>query len=737
MNGINNEKFSSPLDETENSNFDDIPNGNLNMDDIPEGQNLNRSISPELAHRLSSGERFFRDVIGLPDSYHVSAEHKLLFSTVSAKPADSNFPSLHSGGVFFDAFGLEVDNIRYPFLPDFQTMVHKAILRHELSGATSVNEVYNRLDNGFSMYFVENILQRRNAEEVEAELNQKRLSMVEKTVKLNMEQRSYRNKKELGEYTDDSKRSQVKARQEQEFVDFIISNNIMSQKELREYEASRSFSLKVSAGSIAHKFSVIYKENHPKKNEESEEDYNEMLDKIKSHISNLAADYLNSLALSQAQSLTARPELRLFDAEWTKKKMIENISNLDKERVQRIFNSGKDVDYYKEKLYDSISSYGKLDGIESTIELLKEKEQKCSTYYGLLAPKYVDASTHYKEQNDRQITELKNHIEYLDENRANIIEQEKDKRTRSAMYALREKVFRIVSPEDSSMLEDVVNFYFIPTGIITRFKTGSLKTTMINPLDERILDAFNDEEIKNAWIDAWTIKQTEYSEATFDALRTDIDNNITQSRDEDDEEAMAFEKENQIQIPKAFSMTTGRVHESLQPNVLRSIEPFIPDIKDFIYGLDISNTEVTKTLRTTRLEILNFLSGDSDGKDLMLCGHNNLKVNSIHELFINTEPEKQDKAYSRLLSEVGIMLYTGLSKDKVAEYQKLIGDAANVSDKAFYRAYGKMITNSAIRSKIVERTIFLKDFIDYIKGEASPAKTGFFDSTRKKPALAE
>lgn len=737
MNGINSEKNTSSSGEAEDYDFDSAPNEKIDVDDAANHQNMNRSVSPELARRLSAGDKFFHDALELPGNYHVSAEHKLLFSTVSDNPANPNFPSLHPEGVFFDAFGLEVDNTRYLFSPEFQATVHKAILNHELSGVTSVDEIYHRLGGGFSMYFVEDILQKRNTEEVEAELDQKRLNMIEKKIKLNMEQRSYRNKKELEECKNDDKKRQIKDRQEQEFVDFILSNNAMSQEELRRYKADRNFSLKTSANSIAHRFGVIYKENHPKKIEESEEEYKAALDKIKSHIGNLVSDYLNSLALSQARSLTARPELKLFDAEWTEKKMIETINNLDNKRVQRIFNSGHDTDYFKEQLYDDISSYGKLEGIEQVLELLEEKAQECATHYGLLAPKYVDASVHYKEQNNRQITELKNRIEYLDENRANIVEREKDKRTRPLMNELRKRVLHIVSPEDSDTPEDVINFYFIPTGIIARFKTGSLKTAMITPLDERILGAFDDEEIKNAWINAWSIKQTEYNKATFDTLQADIDDNIAQARDEEDDEVKAFGIENQIQTPKAFNMVTGRVYGDLQPDVLRSIEPFMPDIKDFIYGLDISNTEVPKTLKSTRLEILNFLSGDSDGESLMLCGHSNLKVNSIYELFINTELEKQDKAYSRLLSEVGIMLYTGLPKGKAIEYQKLVSDAVNVSDKAFYRAYGKMITNSTMRSKIVERTIFLKDFIDYIKGEAGSAKAEFFDSLKKKPALAE
>ena len=93
------------------------------------------------------------------------------------------------------------------------------------------------------------------------------------------------------------------------------------------------------------------------------------------------------------------------------------------------------------------------------------------------------------------------------------------------------------------------------------------------------------------------------------------------------------------------------------------------------------------------------------------------------------------KDYRRLLSEVGVSLYNDLSGNKLKEYRTLAGDSLNISDATFYKAYGKIVSDATVRRELIERTIFIKDFIDYIKGEIDPVKASFFDSLKKKPAL--
>jgi hypothetical protein len=142
------------------------------------------------------------------------------------------------------------------------------------------------------------------------------------------------------------------------------------------------------------------------------------------------------------------------------------------------------------------------------------------------------------------------------------------------------------------------------------------------------------------------------------------------------------------------------------------------------------------SLKSTRLEIIAFLSGDKEVKNSQLFGEGRkLKLRALEALLINAGSEKRDKVLARLIPELGMSVFHNLDTAFRTRFSQLVGANANVSRTDFYRIYRKSVPDPKLRRSLAERTLFVNEFQKYLKGTSK--MPSFFDSIKKKPVISD
>lgn len=683
-------------------------------------------IPPETMRRLSRGENLFRELARLPDDYHISAEHKLLFSAISATDDHSNFPIPIRDKAIFTTFGLEYGSTRYPFTAEYQEIIHKAILKNRLSDSSDIDDFYSRLDDENSSWRVP--LQRVFFDRcipIAKQLFNFRINEINQSITELKDKRPAQlksDKKDLaGNYIDD-----VGEYYEEKFKEYAINRKLLTEEEIEEYD---NFSFLKIAELFERKLKTAYKNNY----QGGSSKYSVLSKKYFSETKNIFRRYLAFLAQSQISSIVSSDSnLDLVSPENVHDELNSRIGATLKS-TDRNGASSKGVDKCREALYRKLRQYRHIAKNTDILEFIQNSEAATSAYYGSIAPRYLDAQERFFTPNGKEMLQLEERKRALQRNKDLFINEAAARETGKAINKFQKSVAEVIF----SGRKDIDNLFFFPTGVIARLESGSVLTSVISPLDDRLVKPFEDDsDVAVLWQKSWLEKQNKYDKVALSAVHDAIDREALAAKDATDSMVYDFFEHNQIKKPDYFDANTGKIYGDAQIEDIEFLEPLISHFGDFIDSVNLKTTERGVTLKSTRLEIISFLSGDSDGEFMLLCApHRSLSVNIIRSLFDNTDKEKHDKAYSRLLSEVGVSLYNDLSGNKLKEYRTLAGDSLNISDATFYKAYGKIVSDATVRRELIERTIFIKDFIDYIKGEIDPVKASFFDSLKKKPAL--
>lgn len=713
-----NERFSPPFNSEKEPRVNGVEEHSISDPNL--GNSKNNSSNREKPSRLEYGESFFRELSGVPEDYHVSAEHKLLFSTICNDPDNSNFPVLHDDTATFTTFGLEYNGGRLPFLPEYQSLIHQTVLKKYLAESASADDFYSRLNNENHNWqtAIEDYIYDNFFEDFKRPFDEEKMQQWEIRKELINEQNSTKRRREKQEQKNYRDERKVDEHYTEDLHQYLLENNILTPQEIKDYEYKKNTIYRICVD-FGREIEDFYNSGNAEDSEIKKSYAKEASEKLKI--------YLEEVAREEVESIEKNPEVSFKESTISKlKKKIPSIS----ERIN--------ADNQRGGVFEFVKSHYDIDDNELH-NIIKRAKDRCINYFSHLAPEYIDAYDEFYNSNSEEINSITK--QYHGASGKEYRESREEEWLNEKMQPIIEKIkVSAKSVAFSDLGDEVKEMFFFPTGIVVRTESGLPKSAIISPIDKRILKGIDDPEVENVWKDFWRTKQADYDNIARGVIETDLKRNLYRSMDGVDQEIATFTKElderDQIKVQKIFDPLTGHIYGGIQPDDISILESLSSNFGNFIYGIDFGLPKKETSLKSTRLEILDFLSGRSSGENLLLVEKNQrLNIDFVKELLNNAGPEKHDKAYSRIASELGIALYNQLPDSKRIIYRDIIGNSVNVSRANFYKAYRENIVDPDKRRRITERTLFLRDFIDYTKGETNPVITKFFDGLKKNLAI--
>ena len=646
--------------------------------------------------RAELGEEFLRTIADFPPDYHFSGEQKFLFSTVSRASTESDFPSTgpETSAAVFSTFGLEYDGKLFPYTEEYKALAHRTVLKTLLDGAESREDVIARFEseNEFWQEPLTKLYRKLARPSAELEF---RAARAENGINLRQILRSEHEELEgkviLEEAVRQGKLSDEFAEKYSGYYERRDELIITFRKRVRELCVK-----KMKFG-----FAVKYAR-----------DAKDVLER-----------YVSSIGVAEGQKFIDRSngEDRHIGNSILRKLTSEDSKELKEYRV--------DPSQEKELIFDQLERNGLAEDPE-LLKILSDIEKTTTEYYGELCPQYIRIREIIKHPKAGEYSKLLSEDLALREAHESFVEHRSFEIANDRLVAFKNRVAETFFPD--TKIQDI---YFVPTGAAIMTTEGHFQTATFSPLSERILALFSDESAEAVWRKKWTEHAHEYDVPVRGALEVDYEKNARSFTDDFDERMKSLAERFQLDFPETLSLFSGRVHESLQPSDSELLEYLMPKVGNFIKGVNLSH-EKNLSLKSVRLEILGFLSGDKNVENSSLFADDQkLKIRALERLIIDAGPEKYDKVAARLVPELGISVFHGLDADARAEFSRLVGSRADVSRTEFYRVYRKSISDPKARRDLAERTIFLAEFSKYLKGESSLATTEFFDKIKKKPAL--
>ena len=683
--------------------------------------------------QIISGEQLLRSIPKheFPPDYHFSAEQKYLFSTVSNVEDQTNFPVSPKARdkAIFTSFGLEYDDRRYPFTKQYRNLTHRVALSAIAEEVESRDEFIARLEskNEDWQKLLEKIYSGPaysaatgtfhstfESKRLEKQKYFRAISLWEKYENGPM------NKTALRSFLLDAKRLYrtygPEGRTIQAAEDYIRSQGLDPKSSTkRVLEIKKQYD--------------GYSEARENLNAKASEYATEAFDALN--------EYLDSIGMNEARKYKNQEDKnsqRIYELVTNKVRNRE--IDMPTEEAEALLRSRllSRLDTPKEdaekELHSSRPDVPKEVAEKDLHTMINQARMKATDYYVTVIPElslYAEKPKGFYEKEDLRIN---SEMTQLLDSKQILIDELANRIVRSNIEKIKARIIETIFPNTEA--KDV---YLLPTGaVIKSSRDGVLLSEAISPLSERILALFADENIQAAWRTNWAKHAHDYDEPIRVFLKEDIEQNAPSNADSLDKKLSELSKRFQIDYPEPLNIATGAVSESLQPDDYELLENLLPTIGGFIDGISLSPPEGDISLKTTRLEILSFLSGDREVRNSQLFDYGRrLKLRALETLLLSAGPDKRGKAAARLVPELGIAVFHHLDDAARAKFSQLVGAIANVSQTEFYRVFRKSVTDPKIRRNLVERAIFVNEFRKYLKGTS--AMSDYFDGIKKKTVI--
>lgn len=680
---------------------------------LPEEASSDSVSEPEVSSEsknASIGEKVLRGAGEVPEgSYFVSTKQKLLFSNVEMGPVEPS-PVLEISqdekGVFTTE-GFERKGKLYPYTEEFKQLVLKEVILDTIGDASDAEKKEQKLEEqneSWEVLLVPEVTTRiKNIESGPYEAERKELT--EEIVDLEREGTFEYNQNYINQAVKHIKHLIARRKEQLANGETNIENNIEILNLKKQYDENRT----------------SYLEDKIKKLEQ------ENLEDLRSHTAEELSDFEERLK-EEIERINNREEWSrlIWDKDGNKhntavaEELRKWLRNNSKKKQKSIISESKDDKMLEGCINTPLPNFRYPNG--ETINLIKEKK--------------------------RQLNDA--HQAFLDQIGNDVCEYFSD---------LRHRIGEVVVPDDLKPFKDI---YILPVGYVVEREDGECSNVTGSPLDQSVIDCLKEGE-KEKWIKYWKTKRqggkgiefankkekkavTITRECLLDETEKKYEQEPIKNKDSAfttiqarfERDLLDMEEQYMLEPRPLLDVASGKVYEEIQPIDKELLGYLLPKIGPFINGIDLSNPSGETTLKSTRLSIMEFMSGDSVSGDSLLCTHEGLiKIRVFEELLKNTEPEKYGKAVARLNAAVGEALYSRLSHEQLQDFRKLLGKKVDVSRTSFYAFFGKTIADRDTRKRIAERTFFLKAFNAYMGGKVSDNLKEYFDGLKKFTLLEQ
>ena len=661
--------------------------------------------------------------LSLPPDYHFSAEQTWLLSTVSVDRKDnSGFPvspqdDKSAQGGFFTTFGLEYQGVRYPYTDKYRDFANRAVLASLAEGANTRDEFIARLENknenweGPLRAMYEKKVRPALTRELQTIINEKR-----------SEANKFRHGKDLwNKYKAGpisiSARSDVSAAAKKIYYEASPEG-----KTIEAAEAAARKAINESGKRFNDKLFKKFRDNYPGFVEA------ERTAKDKSHkfcgvALRYLTEYSDSIGIYEAQKYEHNDD---SNSNHIHELIIEKIGNKETNSSPKEMEERFDSQIYSGFDIDDETVNNKDNQLRRAI---LEATEKAARYYDSLIPEFSTYSDkpieYYVKNHERAQRELDKLKEVKDS-----IPSFVSKRVASEISKFKSRIAKAIFPDI-----EVKDVYLLPTGIVAKDSEGNLRTEVISPLSERILSLLDNDSEREMWREEWKNHMHDYDAAVCASLKKSCQKEALNIADSLDEDLDELSKRFQIEYPEIFDAKTGRIYQSLQPYDYEVLKTILPATGGFIDGISLAPSEDV-TLKSTRLEIISFLSGEREVKESLLFDEGRkLKLRALESILMNAGPEKLNKAMARLVPELGISVFHNLNTASRSEFSRLVAHRTDVPRTVFYSVYRQSVLDPGRRRSLVERTIFLDEFQKYLGGKSTIPE--FFDKIKKKESLPD
>ena len=682
------------------------------------------------------GEEILRHLGDFPPDYHVSAEHKILFDQIEERVDTSNFPITLRDNASFTALGLEYGAKRLPYKLDVMREIHDAALTGLEDG--SVEQIIEKENLSWIKPIKNSIASDCRADAAKdysgrlSQLQTERKYLEEhdtykthrKEIRQQIETNFIKNGMDINSFKIKEQINKLRTSYiKQERDEFALTNNLMTGDEIKSYYSFRDDK------------NLIIEEMRRVLRKEGRVITGKTLDYLKLYTKVAGIDELTKIKESfphlSDKELDGVTDVIIEHRMNLKNTTLNNILDSDGIRLMEKREAKQNLALMEKRVIKGLS----LDKIDSPelLECVSQIESLSRNYYGHILPKYIFAQKLYEYYwNERWI---KKNDEYLLfwKNREDYIDRETAKRIDNSIQQYKSEIIGICF---SDLEEKPVDLLILPTGISAIMRNGSIKTKIISPLDDRICKMFKNKETLSTWKKIWESKVQALNPIALKVLNGKLKNTNKEQRDPFDGRVEELLRTYQIGAPKPLSERSGNIYDSMQPKDVETLEKLLPFLGKFIKKINLSCTDKKMTLGSTRLETIRYLSGNGDGESLSLVrGDCNLNLREVKKLFEVTSPEKEPKAFSRVIAELGISLYNSLKREDYDSFLRLMGDRINISEADFYRQFKNSVSDARERQDMMGRILFLREFNTYLAGVSSGTIKEFFEGLEKKTAI--
>lgn len=731
------------------------------VEEVADQHNVHESLD---AFETTKGESILRNLEPLPETYHVGAEHKALFGLLSEGEDKSNYPITLRDVAAFTTFGLEYKGKRVSYESEIQQKIHEDVVNeilHRSNGlddTVGLEDILDRENEQWERPFIDvvqrdikkavteehwkhyrELLEREKAssgmkqqeyygelhrkaetiwrEEYETDVREKLANQIKKTSKKSSA-RILSDKTRIDSETERQKNNWIIAKckelHAEDIHNFVIENNLMTEDEVQKYTDYYKNRNQLISG--CRKIITHDKREGSKQEYQFQSTIIEHLYQIGYRVSNNIPERMpdvfpNPNYIRERVKTSIRQYL--FDPE-------------SRNRLKNPINSIKRLDSIIEGCNDETNR----DVMRKNVVELELLAQK---YYGELLPKYISAEQ--KFFNPRLDEKLQIHSERktIRKNLANLREREAQELAIATIRGYKKKMASIVFDGDENNYDEV---YVIATGLVALTRDGQLQFGAISPLDDRIMSLFGSEDQRDLWKETWEGQKDKYDKVARHTVAQEMRKQTLEVIDGFDKKVHGTLEKYQLDAPIAFNETRGQIYDTIQLSDLETIEEIAPIVAGFAKGVSLDVTEKEATLASTRIEVAKYLADGSITQSLLLVqGDCVLNIREIARLMESTTPEKIEKVYSRVASELGVSLYNHLSAKDRKTFSDIVSQRETISEVTFYKYFNRRASSAAERYKTTERTVFLGEFNRYLAGRSSDEMKAFFDRIKMNPGI--
>ena len=741
--------------------FEHISPDDITIEEAPDQHEESDEITP--------GEQIIRNLETFPKDYHVGAEHKALFGMLEERESDKSYPVTLRSRATFTTFGLEYNGRRLPYKPEVREAVHELITEQVLKqdgnqkDPSAIMDLINN-ENKVWMVPLKVVLMQEYIKRAKAKYDEKDQQLVKKEESLpknrKREYSAILQSRARAMWTDDDANA-LRRRIKEKNEEAIKSGKpavILTEKEIEDRINTRK------ARFIQRMFETLRFEDVSSfgikeriMTPEDSRDYaayrkkrDELLKQCKTIFLGDDVDDIDKIKDSEQFVKSIKRYIYVAGSEETEKipkrypdifPGLNYITMRVKHKIRQYYGEDEDVptvvpDNAIDQILDLCDSD---DNREVLADIINTLGQLGRRYYGELFPKYLSAEKKFFDPEYKRRALIRQQRLRLQEEELLYIEEQIPKKADAKIEDYKRRMASNTLDGQSGEYKDIC---VLATGVVGLRNDGGFDCRATMPLDERILEIFDEDEERQVWNDTWlkcwdNRKRLEISDKVARSyLQHQMKERTPELEDKFDKKVKDILETYQIEGPITLNEAAGCVYDSIQESDLPIMEELLPIFGGFVKSVNVFVSDKDLSLTSTRIEVAKYLSGGDYKNALSLVqGNCELNLREIQRLRMAVEPEKLPRFYSRVSSELGVSLYNNLSPENHRKFTEMVKNQTAISEIDFYKIFRTRIPNPETRHKVAERTVFLREFNRYLSNKSSQEMKDFFDSIKKKVAL--